>query len=102
MVVAEGTETDFRLWEIAENLHRAELTVQERSDHIAEWVRLTAEKVAQVGPPTGGAQPGEQGIRKAAKDLGVKRQEAQRAVKIASIAPEAKDAAREAGLDGSS
>jgi hypothetical protein len=30
-----------RLWEIAENLHRAELSVLERSEHIAEWVRIT-------------------------------------------------------------
>lgn len=48
---------DARLWEIAENLHRAELTVQERAEHIAEWVRLTGEKVAQLAPPSGGVQP---------------------------------------------
>ena len=51
VAIHEGDETDARLWEIAENLHRAELTVQERADHIAEWVRLTGEKAkAQVAP----------------------------------------------------
>ena len=41
------------LREISENLHRAELTVQERSDQIAEWSELIEqrEKVRQVGAP---------------------------------------------------
>jgi hypothetical protein len=40
-----------RLWEISENLHRAELSVGERADQIAEWIRLTTEvQSAQVGP----------------------------------------------------
>jgi hypothetical protein len=30
------------LGEIAENLHRAELTSQQRADHISEWVKLVA------------------------------------------------------------
>jgi hypothetical protein len=103
-VQVEGDETDARLWEIAENLHRAELTVSERAEHIAEWVRLTNEKMeqqpAQVAPPVrkhGHAQPGS-GINAAVRELGIDRTEAQRAVKIASIAPEAKEAARVAGL----
>ncbi len=86
--------------EIAENLHRADLTVQERADHIAEWVRITGEKLAQqpaqVAPPVrkhGHAQA-PTGINAAVRDLGIDRTEAQRAVKIASIAPEAKEAAR--------
>jgi hypothetical protein len=44
---------------VAENLHRSELSVQERSDHIAEWIKLTEEmKVAQLAPP-GHRQPRE-------------------------------------------
>ncbi|MDE2582761.1 MAG: ParB N-terminal domain-containing protein [Rhodospirillales bacterium] len=104
-VVRECDETDARLWEIAENLHRAELTAQERAEHIAEWVRLRGEKVGQLIPP-GGRQPNDQGIRKAARELPVagdtdeaKRKNVERAVKIAAIAPEAKEAARAAGLD---
>src|SRR3954471_13123367 len=46
----DRSEPEARLWEIAENLHRADLTVQERSEHVAEWIRLTDEKLAQLGP----------------------------------------------------
>lgn len=92
-------EIDRRRWEIAENLHRSELTVQERADHIAEWVRLTDEKVlAQVEPKPKNGRP-EGGVRAAAREIGVDRNKAQRAVKIAGIAPEAKEAAKQAGLD---
>ena len=62
-VVAETvSELDARLWEIAENLHPAELTALERAEHISQWIRLrnqTAEsqpcdqadnKLGQVGP----------------------------------------------------
>lgn len=103
-VVFEGTETDARLWEIAENLHRAELTVQERAEHIAEWVRLTREKQsAQVAPieskrADGRGHRKESGINAAVRELGIDRTEAQRAVKIASIAPEAKAAVAAAGI----
>ena len=41
----------------------------------------------------------ESGVNAAGRDLGMDRTEAQRSVKIAAIAPEAKEAAREAGLD---
>ena len=96
--VLDGDERDARLWEIAENLHRAELSVQERADHIAEWVRLTAEKEvsAQSAPKLPGRPQG--GINAAVRELGIDRTEAQRAVKIASITPEAREAADAAGL----
>jgi hypothetical protein len=56
--------------------------------------------VAQVEHPVaGGQQPNDKAINKAARDLGLDRNEVQRAKKIADIAPEAKEAAREAGLD---
>jgi ParB family chromosome partitioning protein len=103
-LVLEGEEVDCRLLEIAENLHRAELTVQERSDHIAEWVKLTGEKVvsAQVGPKLstrGHADEGrpESGINAAVRELGITRQEGQRAVKIAGLSDEARAVARETG-----
>ena len=37
-------EIDAALWEISENLHRADLTQKERADQVAEWLRLTDEK----------------------------------------------------------
>jgi ParB family chromosome partitioning protein len=98
-------ETDARLWEISENLHRAELTVLERGEHIAEWVKLTEERreqqPAQLAPPVrkhGHAQEGG-GINAAVRDLGIDRTEAQRAVKIAALAPEAQETARDLHLD---
>lgn len=98
-LITSFTNTNARLWEIAENLHRAELTVQERADHIEEWRSLTADKGAQVGHPLGGVQPHNDAISAAAREFGMTRQDVQRAVKIASISDEAKEAAREARLD---
>ena len=49
-------------------------------------------------PNPQGGRP-QSGVRAAARELGVDRNEARRAVRIASIAPEAREAAREAGLD---
>lgn len=73
---------------------RAELTVQERADQIAEWVRLTEEK--NIGATCADIQRGrgqpKGGINAAVRDLGIDRTEAQRAVKIASITPEARAA----------
>jgi ParB-like chromosome segregation protein Spo0J len=106
-----GTERDALQWEIAENLHRAELTELERSNHIAEWIRLAEEDrkepesvLAQLGPKLsarGREHEGRpaSGVRAAARDLGIERHHAQRSVKIAAIAPAAKEAARELGLD---
>jgi ParB/RepB/Spo0J family partition protein len=95
--VMDGDETDAKLWEIAENLHRAELSTLDRSEQIAEWVKLSAGKIflAQVAPKPG--RP-ESGVRAASRELGIERTEVQRAVKIASISDEAKDAAAAAGL----
>jgi hypothetical protein len=97
-----ANRNDARLWEIAENLHRADLTVTERSEHIAEWVRLTEDKQKMAGascaiqPDAIGrkrsAQQQPSGINAAVRDLGIDRTEAQRAVKIASLTPEAKEA----------
>lgn len=70
--------------------------MQERSDQIAEWVRLTEEKrkVSQVATP-GGKQPKDAGIRAASRELGIDKDAVHRAAKIASLSDEAKDAAQE-------
>lgn len=99
--VTDGDETDARMWEIAENLHRAELTALERDEQVAEWVKLADKKVRQadaVSPPKGGR--GKQGgTRAAARELGLSEPDARRATKVASLSPEAKEVARELGLD---
>lgn len=98
-IFVDGDEVDRQLREIAENLHRAELTALERDEHIAKWVELVETKVAQIAPPCGGDQPAEKGIRKAVRELGIERTSVQRAVKVASLSDEAKQVARDTGLD---
>ncbi len=99
-----------RKWEISENLHRAELSVLERSEHIAEWIDLTEKQIeqnaqsAQFAPieskrADGKGHRPEGGLNAAARELGVERTEAQRVRKISSLPPEAKQAARDTGLD---
>ena len=97
-VVDHESDDEARMWEIAENLHRAELTALERSEHIAEWARLS-ERVSQLATPSGGTQPNEKGVRKAARELGIGVNDAHRSVKVAGLTDEAKEAAREVGLD---
>lgn len=135
-ILVNMSELDRRRWEIAENLHRAELTQLERSEHVAEWVRLTEQAVAEAaaasaadegdrsGKPSrkgGGGGKGKpcqndtvsrggrgkkSGINQAARELNIpgktdeaKRLNAHRAVKVSSLTEEAKQTAREVGLD---
>lgn len=101
-IVLDYSQDDYRshrLVEIAENLHRAELTALERSKMIEEWVELVGDQSAQValkGPV--GHRP-KSGVNDAARQLGIERTDVQRAIKVASLSPEAQDAAREVGLD---
>jgi ParB-like chromosome segregation protein Spo0J len=101
--VVDFDDIEARLWSISENLHRSELSVAERSEQITEYARLVKEKrdlqsaqVGQKGPI--GHRP-EGGDSLAARDLGITRQEVQRAEQIASLSQEAKRTARNHGLD---
>lgn len=95
-----------RKWEISENLHRADLTKLERDEQAAEWIRLTEEqnRAAQntlttcEDIPRRRGQP-EGGIEAAARELGINRMAAHRAVKVASLPEPVKQAARDLGLD---
>jgi hypothetical protein len=81
------------------------LTAQERSDHIAEWIRLVEEKqerenqVRQLGASesdVGYKKPPEQverGTRAASRELGISETQARRAKLIASIPDEVKQSA---------
>src|SRR5262245_3758050 len=88
--------------EISENLHRKELTVLERSEQTAEWIRLAEERGQEVSgqvvqKPQGGRPEG--GLSAASREIGVNRKAAERSEKINSLSPEAKAAAVELGLD---
>jgi len=58
----DGDEREARMWEIAENLHRAELTVLEHDEQLAEWIRLAEEVSVQVDPKPQGGRP-ESGVK---------------------------------------
>ena len=96
--ITEDDETACRMWEISENLHRAELPQMERDKLVAEWERLVGKElqVAQLGPPR--PQYEKRGEREAARQLGLSRQDVHRAIKVASLSPEAQQAAHEVGL----
>jgi ParB/RepB/Spo0J family partition protein len=97
---------------IAENLHRAELTKLERDEQIARWIELSGDQSSenldqgssaegvssQLATKTERGRP-ESGVNAAARELGLKKDDAHRAIKVASLSNEAKQAARSAGLD---
>jgi ParB-like chromosome segregation protein Spo0J len=105
-VYIKGGKDVARLWEISENLHRAELTVLEESDQTAEWLEL----VAKTTPTNSGEKnrgPGRpEGLKKKATDelplpgktQAAKQKTLDRRLKIAGIDPAAKQAARDAGF----
>ena len=97
-----GDKNDARLWQLMENLCRADLTALERAEHTEELrtlVQFKAEGV-QVAPP-GGRQPKDVGIKKSAKALGLTREEIRRSKAIAGISRQGKDAAIAGKLDNS-
>ena len=105
------------MWEISENLHRAELTALQRSIQIGRWVKLTADKIKRdqkvtenlrqvgadkprahraTGRPRG---PKESGTRAAARELGITETAAQRSVTIDGLTAAAQKEAERLGLD---
>jgi ParB-like chromosome segregation protein Spo0J len=98
--IIEGNETDARICQLMENLYRADLTPLQRAEDVAELIGLVLEnaKEVQLAPP-GGQQPHDRGIKKAAKALGLSRDEVRRSLDIAAISEEAKEKAKEKGLD---
>ena len=71
----------------------------ERDKLVAEWCRLVGreDKVAQLAPVSLGGRGNKSGEREAARQLGLDRDNVRRAIKVASITPEAQQAAHEVG-----
>lgn len=101
-------ETQARKWEISENLHRSDLTKLERDQHVAEWIRLTegaqegvssqvATKLSKRNRKDEGRP--ESGVNAAARELGIGKDDAHRAVATASIPDPIVEAIKEYGLD---
>lgn len=104
-------EIDAELWEIAENLHRQDLTALERDEQLARWLELQEQKLAKFhssqnetnekgGRTDGRGGRREGGIRRAARDLGIDKSDASRAIRVAGLSESAKQVARETGMDG--
>jgi ParB-like chromosome segregation protein Spo0J len=107
-IIMEGDERVARMWEISENLHRAELTPFEHDEQLVEWIKLL-----EAGPRFSGQKVQKRGrgrpkggISEAARRLPIKggthaakRKTVGRAQKVANIFPEAKEAVKKAGLD---
>ena len=93
------TNDEARMAEISENLHRSDLTKLERDGMVGECISLSAKahEVQTAPHRRAGQQPG--GISAAARELGIEETDAKRAVRVASLSDEAKEAAREHGLD---
>jgi hypothetical protein len=98
--IMEGNDNDARIWQLMENLYRADLTALQRAEHVAELVQAVLQDAegAQLAP-RGGQQPHDRGIKKAAKELGFTRDEVRRSLNIAGISEEAKIKAKDLGLD---
>lgn len=78
---------------------RAELPQMERDKLVAEWERLVGRgnKPVQLGQVSTGGRGNKSGESEAARQLGLSRQDVRRAIKVASITPEAQQAAHEVG-----
>jgi ParB-like chromosome segregation protein Spo0J len=101
--IVKLSDLDARMWEISENLHRAELSVTQRAEQIAEYAALAKEKreAERVSAQVGQKAPyrPEGGDSLAARDLGITRQEVQRAQTIAALPEKTKEAARSLGYE---
>lgn len=97
-IVSEGSDVDAKLWEIAENLHRADLSQDDRDQHLREWIALTNTKGGASPPLRGGVQPHNVGVHETARALGVDRKTVREAITLGGLTDEARSAAVDAGL----
>jgi len=96
-IVMRGDKLDQRIWHDAENLERGDLTALERAESEARMAKNLAKRAARDAHP-GGHQPHDKGVTKAAKVIGVSRDNIRRSKTIAAISSVAKEAARDVGL----
>jgi len=105
-VYLDGDKRQARFWQISENLHRADLTVLERDEHIAEWLRLidNSENISgqnvrrSRGRPEGGISLAARVLPVGGKSIEARRKSIERASQVDGISPEAKVTATTLGL----
>lgn len=99
---------DAHLWEISENLHRAELTGLQRSLMIGKWIKVRGQKIKRDqrdslvpgGPNPLGGRPATTGVNAAAEELNIPQTSAKRAVAISTgLKPSAQKVAAQLGLE---
>lgn len=91
-IYTDRSPDEARMWEIAENLHRADLSAVERAEHIEEW--RTLEEKLRTNSAVSGGRGNEGGARKVARDLGIDEKTVRNAAKIAALPPEVKEQAK--------
>jgi ParB-like chromosome segregation protein Spo0J len=99
----ENTDIDdfVKMTEIAENLHRADLTTQQRNEQLAAWVALLERRkpISDAGQPI--SKPGRKpspAVATVAKMSGLTPKTVKEAIKSTTVAPEVKAAADAAEL----
>jgi ParB-like chromosome segregation protein Spo0J len=98
-IVMDINERDARLCQIADILHRPDLSVIDWAELVMEWVLLVREKGGHSARPRGGEQPHDRGFSEAERVLGISRRDLQRAEQICSICDQAKKEIRKINLN---
>jgi ParB/RepB/Spo0J family partition protein len=94
-------DSALELMEIAENLHRADLTASQRNEYLARWVDLLAMRKPDIAAAASISKPGRKpsrAVAEVAKLTGLSRQAVKEAIKTAKLSPKVKAAADEAKL----
>jgi hypothetical protein len=99
----DGDIDDFvKMAEISENLHRSDLTTQERSEHFATWVEL----LERTRPISGAEQPNSgkpgpkpsQAVAEVSRATGLSTKTIKQAIASTKVSPKVKAASDDAGL----
>ena len=104
ILTAEDSYLDdyaLEMMEIAENLHRCELTTSQRNEHLARWVDLIEKRKPDIAAAASISKPGRKpsrAVAEVAKLSGLGRQAVKEAIKTAKLSPEVKAAADDAEL----
>lgn len=95
-------DINIKMMEIAENLHRAELTTQRRNEHLAEWVALLEKRgVPNSDAEQPNSKPGPKpspAVAAVAKASGLTKKTIKEAIKSTKVSPAVKAASAAAGL----
>jgi ParB-like chromosome segregation protein Spo0J len=98
-VIPDEEKAHARLWELSEDLYRADLVRLDRAERINELrVFINNPQVGQLAPP-GGDQPKSMSINRTARALGLTKEEVRRSKSIAELPGQVRAAARAHNLD---